>query len=879
MVWLTAMGYLGVLLASVGWQQTPRGGKDLSAPDLWDRPVWAGAPTVQARGEGGFDVLLPDGRDWAAVVHTEDVDLDRFPILAVDVAGLSQGASWVLKTDNRPYDPGHPRDIVPTPAGGAAPGLYLVDLRELGRWSGRQSIEFRLFVVGKRGARVSFARVLLLAAAGSGRFLTGSLPRPGEYQAACGPWQVSLRPQEGRLVIARQGALGAIAVHLPHGNELLSQHEDVTAGSTVWEVSSANEWCRFKTVVRVARRPIPLLRWSVDAVWRAPHSLEAEPPECRYAPSERTGRKDIYVLSAHRFGQQGFETGQAFLPCDPVLGGTALYVQNLTALNPWFQAVHASAREVVHAGAEGFGYSRAATGRELPAGTHLVLTDAWLALTPEAGADAETQARTYVNLLASVYGEMDHPATEWTDWRSVASQTMDALWTPPCTANAAEGRLRNYVNEPWDPHAAELMVQLDPLVAGLLYQDTFGVQLPGLDRIIGTLGEFYLPSIHTIRDWNGQDRVTKADAWYVIFPLIQLARAAKLGVASARTIVAQSLGSAIALAHACNYRFPVFYNPETLGSMEYSEPDCAGAYAYLMLEARGLFGDDSYLEEAKRALDVLRSYGLDAAYELHLSALGAAACARLWKATGDGSYLAWSVVPVGALMRRCRLWDCRYGTFTGGGYFFGLSAMPGAYLAPFEQYHAWLALREYDAIAHDALPPAVRRLTSGFLRYTPTVIRHTIPPFMPSDAVAKENERHHLNDPHLPIPVEDVSDGWEPCGKIGQEIYGAGAAIALAAQMTYVVPGVPIRVISEYPVTGVTWDAAAHRLNVRLAGSGAEEAQVRVEFDAAPTGWGDASHLQVTVSHGGRVQALSATPGVLMFRSVGDREITIGPSQ
>lgn len=41
----------------------------------------------------------------------------------------------------------------------------------------------------------------------------------------------------------------------------------------------------------------------------------------------------------------------------------------------------------------------------------------------------------------------------------------------------------------------------------------------------------------------------------------------------------------------------------------------------------------------------------------------------------------------------------RFGVHKTNHLFFGLSAMPGVYIAPFEQYQARLALREYDAIA------------------------------------------------------------------------------------------------------------------------------------------------------------------------------------
>ena len=61
------------------------------------------------------------------------------------------------------------------------------------------------------------------------------------------------------------------------------------------------------------------------------------------------------------------------------------------------------------------------------------------------------------------------------------------------------------------------------------------------------------------------------------------------------------------------------------------------------------------------------------------------------------------------------------------------------------------------------------------------------------------------NDLSLFIPLEDLRDIWELSGSIGQEIYGAGMAPAMAAlALVEMTPGVVV--YSSYPVVSVDGD-------------------------------------------------------------------------
>ena len=82
----------------------------------------------------------------------------------------------------------------------------------------------------------------------------------------------------------------------------------------------------------------------------------------------------------------------------------------------------------------------------------------------------------------------------------------------------------------------------------------------------------------------------------------------------------------------------------------------------------------------------------------------------------------------------------------------------------------------------------------------------SLPPFMPPGSAtefpaAYETVAH--NDLTIFIPLEDLRDGWEVDGAIGQEIYGAGMAPAMAAlSLVELAPG--LVVYSGYPLVDIS---------------------------------------------------------------------------
>jgi hypothetical protein len=57
-------------------------------------------------------------------------------------------------------------------------------------------------------------------------------------------------------------------------------------------------------------------------------------------------------------------------------------------------------------------------------------------------------------------------------------------------------------------------------------------------------------------------------------------------------------------------------------------------------------------------------------------------------------------------------------------------------------------------------------------------------------------------DPKLWVALEDIHDGWEQSGTVGQEVYGAGVAFGIIPRQYIRIPGQDFIVFIDYPVLG-----------------------------------------------------------------------------
>jgi hypothetical protein len=93
-------------------------------------------------------------------------------------------------------------------------------------------------------------------------------------------------------------------------------------------------------------------------------------------------------------------------------------------------------------------------------------------------------------------------------------------------------------------------------------------------------------------------------------------------------------------------------------------------------------------------------------------------------------------------------------------------------------------------------------MIAEFIKHTLVLIPRSLPPFLPGESMTEHPAAYETvarNDLSLHIPLEDLRDTWELSGSIGQQIYGAGLAPAMAAlALVEIRPGVVV--YSAYPV-------------------------------------------------------------------------------
>jgi hypothetical protein len=76
------------------------------------------------------------------------------------------------------------------------------------------------------------------------------------------------------------------------------------------------------------------------------------------------------------------------------------------------------------------------------------------------------------------------------------------------------------------------------------------------------------------------------------------------------------------------------------------------------------------------------------------------------------------------------------------------------------------------------------------------------PTLLPKEMLAEKRESGDL-DPKLWIPLEDMHDGWEKSGAVGQEVYGAGLPFGIITRQYIRVPDEGFLIFTDYPTTNV----------------------------------------------------------------------------
>ena len=544
-------------------------------------------------------------------------------------------------------------------------------------------------------------------------------------------------------------------------------------------------------------------------------------------PLANTGRPLLAQGEIHVV-QKGARSGLLFASLPECSGGGSfLYFQNLTALSGYCEATQTTVADAVGGQWPELGFALpTTTDQPLPTGSNFVISDAIVAFHPDTTQREMDVAKQYLESLAEVYVHLDLPETKYPDWTEITKKSLNDLENcPGCWAHV-NGRdyLNAYVSDYASP--PESMVQLAVLVPLLEYSKWLGRDLPIIKRIEEGLPNFFDPKIGCIARWlpekeaelSGEEEHKKPrvmDSWYQLHTLLNLSRMALHGNKTAKKLFLDSLDFAIKVARHFKYHWPVFYNVDTLEIIkaetkpgEGGQKDVPGSYAHVMLQAWELTKERRFLAEAKKAAKALQGSGLKLLYQANNTAFASGAMLRLWKETHDEVYLNLSYLCLANLFKNVWLWDAQYGFGKAHSNFFALFPLDDApYTAVYEEQEVFSALSNYIVLAEgEPILPSVRLLIAEFIRYAGYRGVFYYPPLLPREVLAEKSKTGDL-DRDLWIPIEDMHDGWEKSGEVGQEVYGAGQAFGFLVRHFLQIPEQEFIVYVDYPITRRTLKA------------------------------------------------------------------------
>jgi hypothetical protein len=650
-----------------------------------------------------------------------------------------------------------------------------------------------------------------------------------------------------RFLIYPQNSDVALALTLPGGEELNMMGDELKieiletdAGERILMTGVSDWGADFQITLYVYPHHPGLIRWRMELI-RNEFPPTGPDPELQFvdrATGEETkGYMTIYADRATMAAPHLYAYSEA-------LDSTVFYWTDLTALNPFMQAAHFNPSATPRRQGQRFGHQfSSADLKNQPQSIVAPLYDSYLYLIPGDPLNEDDMFARYLHNLSDIYDLMAVPEDHLFGWLLPYGIPEGALKPAPAIQDltlrdlkseenwvSLDGKryLRAYVSD--TRQSAEAITQLDVYSALTRYKMRFGDVPDYYQDLRATIPDFFNPDFGPSGMFQNSGPISltgpqgRGDTWYELGHALKVAELALWDPEDGelRNLALRSGETWIEIAHAVDYRFPRFYAFDTWEGLE-REPDAGGGYAYFMLLLHDLTGEELYIDEARTALKALEGYGFLFSYETHMTALTAAAAARMYQIENDPLYLDVINLAVANLMRLSWIWECDYGWMgpsnfdeiprdvmwaagAGGRTFFGLNpTQRSAVITPKEQYEAWIYLIETLQRLHGVLDPSVEKLVTEFVKHTLLTIPGSLPPFIPDGAATEHPAAYETvseNDLTLYIPLEDLRDGWDLSGVIGQELYGAGMAPAMASQAVVdLAPGIII--YSGYPLVQI----------------------------------------------------------------------------
>jgi hypothetical protein len=611
----------------------------------------------------------------------------------------------------------------------------------------------------------------------------------------------------------RGGEVAFRAAYCPDGRLEIDEIQETDTGLDVQISSTVGG---FRTQIEFPRPDRPLLHYKTTINPVAPLLIPFWPRDVIPLGREADLTDSEGIVHARQVGPR---TGLAYFSLTRPRAGSVLYFQNLTSLNDYCKQTETSLSDTVGGEWPELGFALPATAEKtIAAERETVISDVYLIFSAEVPSDDLVMSKQFLDLLAHVYIALPRNETEYIHWPDIAKKSLrDLTNSEKCWSEVRGNRYLNaYVGDYDTP--PESMVQLAVLLPLLEYANWSGEEIPFTQEILEGLPRFFDQKANVLGRWlpsaegkldgsEPQKQPRVMDSWYLYHPLVNISRLALHGDKRAEKLFLDSMDYAMRVAQKFDYHWPVFYDLDTLEIVkaetkegEGGPQDVAGIYVHVMLQAWELTKEERYLEEAKKAARSLKGLGFNLFYQANEVMFTAGAILRLWKETGDELYLDLSYLCLANTFNNMWLWECNYGYAEHYKTFFALFPLKEApYTAVYEELEGFAGFHEYLNHYGVEAPEWLNILIPEYLRNLLYKASFYYPPNLPVEAMSEKPKTGEL-DPKLWIPIEDIYDGWEQAGQVGQEVYGAGMPFGVIPRHYHGIPDEKFMIYVEYPV-------------------------------------------------------------------------------
>jgi hypothetical protein len=245
---------------------------------------------------------------------------------------------------------------------------------------------------------------------------------------------------------------------------------------------------------------------------------------------------------------------------------------------------------------------------------------------------------------------------------------------------------------------------------------------------------------------------------------------------------------------------------------------------------------------------------------------------RLWKETGDEEFLDLSYLCLANIFNNVWLWECNYGYAEHYKTFFALFPLKDApYTAVYEELEGFAALHDYLEHFDGGTPESLNILISEFIRCMLYKVSFYYPPNLSPEVMTEKPKTGEI-DPKLWIPLEDMYDGWEQAGQVGQEVYGAGMPFGIIPRHYWQVPDEKFMIFLDYPTQDFSVEQG--KASIRVLGHARLSCRLRI----IPTGKKALPDIKVQTEREGEIETLrghETEEGHLEYEVFGDRLVTV----